>query len=172
MPLLHSEKENIISSAATALKGARMVIFADFKGISVKKSQVFRRKVKKEGGDFRIIKKTLARIALKNAGLSQEGLENYKDTLAIAAHPTQDSAFAKLFTQSTKEFPELKIVAGIFDGQNMSRAEVMELAKLPSREELLSRLVGTLIAPVSGFVRVLNGPLTGFTNIINSLATK
>ncbi len=172
MPLTHSQKEKIVSETAESLKSARMVVFADFKGISVSKSQIFRRKVKREDGDFRVIKKTLARIALKNAGLSQEGLENYKDTLAIATHPTQDSALAKLFTQSTKEFPELKIIAGIFEGRSMSRAEVMELAKLPSKEELLSRLVGTLAAPISGFARVLNGPLVGFTNIINALATK
>ncbi|MDO8557769.1 MAG: 50S ribosomal protein L10 [bacterium] len=172
MPLTRDEKTKIVSDAVGILKQAHMVIFADYKGMSVAKSQMFRRKVKKEGGSYKVIKKTLARIALKEAGLPAEGLEKYKDTLAVVTHKTEDSQLAKLFTQVTKELPELQVAGGIFEGKTLSKADVLELAKLPSKEEMLAKLLGTFMAPMSSFVRVLNGPVSGFTTIINKLATK
>lgn len=172
MPLTRSQKEKIVTDTTRSLKKAHMVIFADFKGMSVAKSQMFRRKVKKEGGRYVVVKKTLAKIALKGAGLPTDALENYKDTLAVVTHKKEDSALAKIFLQVAKEIPELKIVTGIFEGKSLSKIDVLELAKLPTKEEMLARLLGTLLAPISGFVRVLNGPMSGFTTIINKLATK
>jgi large subunit ribosomal protein L10 len=171
MPLSKSEKEQIVTEAVQMLRGAHMVIFADYKGLSVAKSMQFRRKVKKSGGSFKVLKKTLAKLALAKAGLPADTLEKYKENLAVAVHATEDSAFAKIFAQAAKDFPELKVTGGIYDGKTISLVEVNALAKLPSREELLAKLLGTISAPVNGFVRVINGPLAGFATIINKLAT-
>ena len=133
MPLSRSQKEKIVSEAADLLQGAHMVIFGGFKKVSVAQSQTFRRKARKEGGSLLVAKKTLARLALKKAGLPVDALEDSKDALLIAAHPSADSALAKLCTSVAKELPDFAIFGGILDGQTMTREQVLELAKLPSR---------------------------------------
>lgn len=172
MPLTRPQKEKIVKETADMLRGKHMVIFADFRGMGVMQSQAFRRRVKGMGGSFKVVKKTLARAALRKAGLPHDALTNYKDTLALSTHDTEDSALAKLFAQSAKEFPTLKMAGGIFGGKSILREELLELAKLPSKDELRAKLLGTLLAPISAFARVLAGSIQGFTTIINKLATK
>lgn len=172
MPLSRIQKENIVTKAADVLGKSRFTIFADFTGMSVAKSRAFRQMVRKEGGGFQVLKKTLARLALTKHGLPTDLLDNYGGTLAVAVHPNEDNNLAKVFFQAAKEFPELKVIGGLYEKRSISRADVMELAKLPTKNEMLARLCGTLIAPLSGFARVLNGPIVGFTTIINKLAIK
>ena len=172
MPLSRSQKEKIVSEVTDILRGMPMVVFADFKGMSVVKTQGFRRNVRNAGGKYRVAKKTLVRIAFKTLGLPEEGLENYKETLAVAVHTQADGTLPKLFKVAAKDAPELKIVGGILESKHLTAKAVLELADLPSKEDLLARLAATLASPLTGFARVLNAPLSGFVNIINKLATK
>ena len=172
MPLNRSQKEKQISEVAQLVKGAHMIVFADHKGLSVAKSMQFRRIVRKEGGAFKVVKKTLAKLGMEQAGLPTDVFAGYKDTLAIAVHATADSALAKLFLNAEKNFAELKVVGGIFEKRGISKAEVLAIAKLPTRDEMLATFLSTLLAPMSGFVRTLNGSISGFVTVLNKVATQ
>ncbi|MDP3963747.1 MAG: 50S ribosomal protein L10 [bacterium] len=172
MPLNRSQKEKQISEVTDLVKDARMIVLADYKGMSVAKSMQFRRKVREGGGAFKVVKKTLAKISLERAGFPADMLTGYKDTLALAVHDSADSALAKLFLNTEKDYPELKVVGGVFERRGISKAEVMAIAKLPSRDEMLSMFLNVLLAPASGFVRTLNGPVSGFVTVLNKVATQ
>src|SRR3989338_2036408 len=172
MPLSRSQKEKIVSEVTNMLRGMPMVVFADFKGMSVVKTQEFRRRVRNAGGKYRVAKKTLVRIALKDLGLPEEWIKNYKETLAVAVHAQADGTLPKLFKNAAKDAPELAVTGGLLENRYLAAKEMLELANLSSKEELLARLAATLAAPLTGFVRVLNAQLSEFTTIINKLATK
>lgn len=172
MPLTRAQKEKIVTQAAEQLQEARIAILADYRGISVAKIQAIRRALKAQGTIFGVVKKTLLKIALTKAGFDKEPLESIKEAVALTTSVSEDVTVAKALAKAAKENPELKIIGAFFESKFIGRSEVLELAKLGSREELLGRLVGTLAAPMSGLVRVLNGSLVGFTTIINKLATR
>jgi len=93
--------------------------------------------------------------------------------IAIATDGNDEVAISKLIYQFAKDNSEkIKIFAGILEKKMVSVDVVNQLAQLPNREELFSKLVGSMSAPISGFIRVLNGPTQSFYNVVKALSTK
>lgn len=172
MPLSRIQKQKIISGIAEKLKAARIAVFTDYRGLTVPKIQGIKKSLKASGASFGVVKKTLLAIAAKTAGASLDELANMTEAVALTTSATEDMSVVKTIAKAAKENPELAIHGALFESRFLNKAEVIELAKIPSREELLAKLAGTLAAPMSGFARVLQGPLMGFATIINKLATR
>ncbi|PIP27721.1 MAG: 50S ribosomal protein L10 [Candidatus Moranbacteria bacterium CG23_combo_of_CG06-09_8_20_14_all_39_10] len=165
------QKEIIIKELTEKLKNSKAVVFSDYKGLNVKDMTILRKDLREEGVDLQVLKKTLMNRALKDAGIEMDA-KKLEGQVAIAVSSRDEVAAAKIIAKLAKVNENLKIVGGILGTKELSVDEVNALAKLPSKEELLSKLVGTLNAPVSGFVNVLAGNMRGFVTALQAIADK
>jgi large subunit ribosomal protein L10 len=163
-----TQKNEIVKDLTEKIKGSKAVVFSDFKGLSVKDMTTLRKELKAEGISLKVLKKTLINIALKDAGVELNARE-MEGQVALAISEKDEVAAAKIIAKAAKANENLKILAGILGDKALSKEEVIALSKLPSKEELLAKLVGTLNAPVSGFVNVLAGNLRGLVNVLKAI---
>ena len=108
-------------------------------------------------------------LALKDAGLEVDA-KKMEGQISIAVSQADEIAAAKIVFQAAKANENLKIVGGLLNQKEMTAKEVDALATLPSKEELLAKLVGSINAPVSGFVNVLAGNLRGLVQALKAIA--
>jgi len=165
------QKEVIVKDLVEKLKSSKAVVFSDYKGLNVKDMTTLRRDLRAEGVDLKVLKKTLMQIALKDAGIEMD-VKKLEGQIAIAVSSRDEVAAAKIIAKLAKVNENLKIAGGILGTKELSAEEVNALAKLPSKEELLAKLVGTLNAPVSGFVNVLAGNMRGLVTVLKAVAEK
>jgi len=165
------QKEVIIKDLTEKLKNSKAVVFSDYKGLNVKDMTQLRRDLREAGVDLKVLKKTLMNVALKNAGIEMDA-KKLEGQVAIAVSSEDEVAAAKIIAKLAKANENLKIVGGILGTKELSVAEVDALAKLPSKEELLSKLVGSLNAPASGFVNVLAGNVRGLVTVLQAISEK
>ncbi len=163
------QKEVTLAELVEALGSAKSVVFADFKGLTVKDATDFRNKARKENVGVLVAKKTLMRLAFKNAGYEGVDPASLQGSLVMVTGFDDEVAPAKLAAEFSKEHEALKIVAGVLERKLVDAAAIKSLAKLPSKQELLAKLVGSLNAPINGFVNVLAGNLRGLVNVLNAV---
>ena len=154
MSLSLEQKQALVSEISGQLKGAQSVIVAEYRGLNVESVTQLRAKARKSGLYLRVLKNTLARRAVKGTPF-----EKLTDQLVgplmygIAQDPV---AGAKVMAEFAKENELFVIKAGAMPNTMMSPQDVKALAMLPSREELLAKLMGTMQAPVAKLVRTMN----------------
>ena len=154
MSLNLEQKQAVVAEVSAQLAGAQAVILAEYRSIAVKDMTELRKKARGSGVYLRVLKNTLARRAV--AGTPFKGLtEKMVGPLAygISSDPV---AAAKVLQEFAKDNEKFVIKAGAMPNLVLSAREVVELAKMPSRQELLAKLVATLQAPIAKFVRTLN----------------
>ena len=157
MAITRQKKEEILKNLTEQLGQAKSVVFADFRGLKVSDATDLRSKCKKEGVKCIVAKKTLMKLAFDKAGY--EGIDpmTLEGSIAVMLGMEDEVAPAKIAAEFAKEHEELKVVAGVFDRKLVDKAAVMVLSKLPSKQELIAMTVGTIAAPLSGFMNVLQG---------------
>lgn len=165
-----TEKEALLSEVVTEAKAAKSLVFSDYKGVTVKQLSALRGELRKGGSRFKILKKTILDIALREAGIEVDA-RKLEGQIGVAFAPDEVSAAKTIadFVKVNKEV-KLSIVGGALEGKSLSAAEVNALAKLPSKDEMRARLAGTLQAPVSSFVRALSGTYGGFVRVLGAVA--
>ena len=154
MSLGIEEKKAVVAEVAEQFQAAQAAVLAEYRGLSVAQMTELRGKARQSRVYLRVVKNTLTRRAIE--GSKYECLRDQLSgplALAIAEDPV---VVAKLLADFAKDNEMLKIRAGAMGGKLMSLQQVEALAKLPSREQLLATLVGTLQAPIAKFVRTLN----------------
>lgn len=172
MPKTRVQKEAQLTKLVDKLQSSKAVVLTEFTGLTMEDLDNLRAKARKEGVVFQVAKNTLLDKAAKEVGI--EGLITQKigKQIAVATGGKDEMAIFKLIYQFVKEHSEkIKIFSGILEKKLVPVEMINQLAQLPSREELLTKLVWTMNAPISGFVQVLNGPLQGFYNVIKALST-
>ena len=138
----HSKSEELRSQLATV----STVILSTFQGITVEQDTKLRRSVEAAGGHYEVVKNTVAERAA--AGTPAEGLlKNLKGTNSIAFTKTDPVALAKILTKVAKDVPAFQFRAGFVEGRVISIQEITQLAQLPSKEELISKIMFMLNAP-------------------------
>lgn len=146
-PLPKQYKIDSVSTVKEKLSRTKSLVVTDYRGMTVAEMTDLRNRLRKEGVEYKIVKNRLAKIALKEQGIS--GLDEYlKGTTAIAFGIKDPIGPAKALAGYAKDNAKLKIIAGFMDNQILDTKSIMELSKLPSREVLLGRLVGSLASPV------------------------
>lgn len=154
MSLNLDQKKAVVAEVSAKLADAQAAMLAEYRGLTVAQMTELRRKAYGSQVYVRVVKNTLARRAV--AGSSFECLQDHMVgplALAVSKDPV---AVAKVLAEFAKGNEALKIKAGAMGGKLMSVEQVQALAKLPSREQLLATLVGTMQAPIVKFVRTLN----------------
>jgi large subunit ribosomal protein L10 len=141
-----SEKQADLDKLKLELAKVSTVILTTFQGITVEDDTKLRRAVQSAGGTYKVVKNTLA--ARAGAGTPAEGLlKNLKGTNSIAYTNTDPVALAKALTKVAKDVPAFQFRAGVVEGRVINIAEIQQLANLPSKEELISKIMFLLNAP-------------------------
>ncbi len=156
--LTKKAKEKMLQEVTEELKKSELVIVTDYRGLNVKAISALRGKLREQDCAYRVTKNTMNRLACRQAGV--EELENlFEGPTAIAYSNADPVAAAKVFNDFSKENEALVIKGGLLSGQLLDPEGVKALGDIPSREVLLSRVVGGFQAPISGLVGVLHGTL-------------
>ena len=151
-----SEKQQDLDNLKTELAKVSTVILTTFQGITVENDTKLRRAVQAAGGKYKVVKNTLAERA--GVGTSAEGLlKNLTGTNSIAYTNTDPVALAKALTKVAKDVPAFQFKSGVVEGRVVSIAEIQQLASLPSKEELISKVMFLLNAPAQRVAMALNG---------------
>jgi len=150
------EKEAAVQEVAEILEKARGVFVTDFQGLNVEKISVLRKKCRESNVHYRVIKNTLAKRAAEKAGC-EEMISHFQGPSALAYSYDDPSAPARVISEFAKTEEKPKIKVTLFEGIFYGPEKVEMIATLPSREELLGRLVGGMMGPVRGLVSGLHG---------------
>ncbi|NUM25195.1 MAG: 50S ribosomal protein L10 [Candidatus Buchananbacteria bacterium] len=169
MAKTRQKKEKMVKDLADKVGKAKSLVFVSFDGLKVKEVEELRRTFRAENVDYLVAKKTLMNVAFKEAGV--EGFDSKAFTKEVATVIGYDDevAPARMVEKFSKDHEALKSIGGVLEGKFVSREKVVELSKLPSRDELLAKVVGSINAPVSGFVNVLAGNLRNFVYVLNAI---
>lgn len=167
--LTKSQKIELVKKLTEKIKVAKSAVFVDYKGLKVKDSTELKKSLRAEGVEYIVVRKTLLDIALKNAGIEGVSVKGMEGQVAISISNVDEVAAAKIIDIFAKTNENVKFLGGVLGNQVLSAAEVKALAKIPSKEQLLGQLVGTLNAPISGFVNVLAGNLRGLVQVLNAV---
>ena len=153
MSLNLDDKKAVVSEVAAKLVDAQTLVVAEYRGIEVSSMTKLRAQAREQGVYLRVLKNTLVRRAV--AGTPFEGLAEHMVGPLVYGISTDPVAAAKVLHQFAKADDKIIVKAGSYDGKVLDAAQVAELASIPSREELLSKLLYVMQAPVAGFARAL-----------------
>jgi large subunit ribosomal protein L10 len=172
MPLTKVEKQELITSVDELLSSSKLTVVAKYEGTTVKAMQELRRQARESGTQIKVIKNRLIKKAL-------EQHETFKNTdttpltgmLTYAFNSEDEVAPAQVLANFAKTNPTIEFVGAFAqDGTFIGADDVKALASLPSKEQLRGILVGTIAAPLSGFVNVLSGNVRGVLNVLSARA--
>jgi len=150
-----SEKQQDLDKLKNELAKVSTVILTTFQGITVQDDTKLRRAVQAAGGKYKVVKNTLAQRA--GAGTPAENLlKNLSGTNSIAYTETDPVALAKALTKVAKDVPAFQFKSGVVEGRVISIEEIKQLANLPSKEELISKIMFLLNAPAQRIAMALN----------------
>ena len=170
MAKTREHKETALQTLARQLKKAKSVVFANFQGLKVKDTDDLRAKCRADGLTYVVTKKTLVRRALTAVGQELD-TKTFSGGVSVLCADDEVAA-AKTMAEFARTHEVAKIFGGMLDGVLVDAAKILALSKVPGRQELLSRLVGSINAPVSGFVNVLAGNLRGLVNVLQAVKKK
>ena len=141
------QKEEIVNKLAEELKDAKLILLADYRGITVEDVTKLRKEVRETNAEYKVIKNNIVKRALDANG--ESGLDDLLEgPTAVITSKEDYLAPAKAIYNFTKDHDFYKIKGGIIEGKVMTAEEIITLAKLPSRQELLAKLAGSLLGNI------------------------
>ncbi|QQS59876.1 50S ribosomal protein L10 [Candidatus Peregrinibacteria bacterium] len=168
MPVSRQQKEESLAQLIEAMKSARAIYFAKNLGMGVRDSQDLRRKLRDSGNSFRMAKKTLIKKAIQEVfslEISDEALEG---AVGVAFSEMDEVSAVKTIADVAKKTKKIELTGAIFEGSVIGKEDTIRISKTPSREELLAQLLGSFMAPLSGFVGVGNQLISGFVRVVDA----
>lgn len=160
------DKEKEVAALQEQLARVSTVILTTFQGIKAGEDLRLRRAVEAAGGHYRVLKNTLAELAAKGTP-AEPLLKDLQGTNSIAYTSTDPVVLAKALSKVVKEVPAFRFKAGLVEGRVVSLDELRRLAELPSRNELMGKLVFLLQAPARGLVAALGGVPRNLAVVLN-----
>jgi len=170
MSLNLQEKQAVVAEVAKQVAGAQAIVMAENRGMAVADMIVLRAKARASGVYFRVVKNTLVRRAVAESPFAPLA-DKMVGPLAYGIGP-DPVAVAKVLNDFAKGHEKLVIAGGAMPGQVMSAKEIAALASLPSREELIAKLLGTMQAPMAKLVRTLNEVPSKFVRTLAAVREK
>lgn len=165
------QKQAVINEIKEAYENSESVVLVEYRGLDVAELTELRAKFREGNVNYKVYKNTMLKIAFKELGL--EDFNEFLNGPNAVAFSNEDAVSgAKIAHDFAKDHKNLIIKSGIVDGQVMSKEEVERLAKLPSKEVLIAKALGSLNAPISGFVNVLHGTMRQAVYALNAVKEK
>ena len=171
-----SAKQAVVAQLKEQLESAKGVVLTSYKGLTVAQDTELRRELREAGVSYHVVKNTILRIAAKEAGI--EGIEEHLEGTTAFAFSTEDAvAPAKVicgFIKKNKleDAEVLTVKVGMVEGKVIGVDEVKALAALPSREELIAKLLGSMNAPISNTVNVLQGVIRNAVYVLDAIRSQ
>ena len=163
------EKVSEVQAIAERIEKAQSMVLADFSGLTVDQMTQFRRDCRARSVECRVVKNRLAQIAADKTGAT--ALKDLlKGPTAIVFGPESQVDPAKIVVEFAKENEKMQVKGGWVDGQSLSIAQVEALSKIPSREELLAKMMGSISSPARGLASTVNGVAGGLARVIDAVA--
>ena len=162
------QKQNTVKDLVDGLKQSKGVVFANFQGLTVEEIQKLRSNCREENVKVLAAKKTLVELACQDLKL-EASPRSFSGGIATFMSNDDEVAAARIVNNFAKDHEVVEIFGGILEGGFIDQAKVKNLASLPSKQELLAKLVGTINAPVNGFVNVLSGNLRNLVGVLNNI---
>ncbi len=169
MPLTKTQKEELVGRYEGGLATAPHAFLISYQGIKVNDVTELRARVRAAGGSYEVVKNSLALRAIEGKPLSALS-STFTGPLAIVYTESDAVAVAKTLTEFAKTVPQVVFKGGIVDGKPIAANQVEQIAKLPSREELIAKLLFLLQSPISRFVRTLAAIPRDFVVVLDQVA--
>jgi large subunit ribosomal protein L10 len=169
------QKKQILQDLADKISKAKSVMFTKFSRLGVKENEELRRELKKEGSEYYVAKKTLMDLAFKDLKIDGLNVKSFEGQIAAVFGYQDEVAPAKIvsnFKKKLEEEEKVEFLGGILENKYIDAAKVRELASLPSKQELYAKIVGSINAPVSGFVNALAGNLRNLVYVLKAIEGK
>lgn len=162
------QKEAVLQDTSQRIANVRGIYLADFSGMTVASLSLLRKKCREQGIQFRVIKNTLLKRSFNERGISE--LDPFLvGPTGLVFSADNEMAPAKVLSDFAKEFEKPRIKAAVVDGRLYTDKAIVQLAGLPSREVLLSQLLGTFVAPMTTFLGAVNALLATPANMADAL---
>ena len=163
------QKAQAVTEFSEGIGKATNAFLIEFKGITVPQVTELRKQVRESGSEYVVVKNTLAMIAVKDSPLVQLR-EKFTGPTAVAYNTTDAVALAKALTKFAKDVPAVQFKGAMLNGQIVPAAEIQNIANLPSREELISKLLYLMQHPIRGLVTVLSANIRNLAVVLDQIA--
>lgn len=161
-------KKTVVAEIREKLGRAQSVVLVDYRGLTVEEVTDLRNQFRKAGVEYAVLKNTMITLAARDLGI--QGLDGYlKGPTAVAFGYADPVAPAKIITEYLKKNKKISVKCGMVDRKVIDQAGVTALAELPPREVLIAKLMGSMNAPITGFVGVLSGVLRKFVYAVEAV---
>jgi large subunit ribosomal protein L10 len=168
MPNVKNQKAvKVLTEKFKSMKG---MILTEYHGLTVEDISELRSKLRAQNSEYVIVKNTLSQIALKEAGIG--GGDNFFGPTALVIENGDVVSPAKIVMDFAKTHEKLKVRAGYLEGKFVDANVVSRLSELPSREVLIAKMLGSMQAPIFGFVNVLVANIRGLVTVLGAIAKK
>jgi large subunit ribosomal protein L10 len=171
MPLTKVQKQKILDDLKDRLFRQKAIILVGISGLKVKDLSDLRKKIKAADGSLQVAKKTLAEIAFREKKLDFDK-DKFKTELGFVFGFKDEISPAKTVYQFSKENENLKILGGYLEGKFKTAEEIVSLAQLPTREELLIKLISSINSSITGLINVLQGNIKGLISVLAKAKAK
>lgn len=163
-----TEKEQIVQELSARLQETQAAFLADYRGINVDQVTEMRRELTQAGVEYRVVKNNLLKLAAQDT--PAEGLQSFcAGPTAIAMSGADPVAPAKILSKYAKDIEAFELKAAVLDGKLLSVADISALADLPSREEMLAKMLGSLSAPTTNFVGTMAAIPRSLVQVLNAI---
>ncbi len=168
MSITKKEKLNLVEETAKAIADSKEQLLVGYQGLSVEELQELRGRMREQGISMKILKNTLLDLAFEKAAIKGLKIKDVKKPTALV-YGQDEVAPAKIVVEFSKDHEKLELLSGVIDNKVMETQLIKQLASLPGREEMLGKVVGTIAAPLSSFVRVLAGPGRSLVGVLSAI---
>jgi len=174
MPKNKIQKQEILRTLKEKVKKAKSVVFAGFNTLTVKDNENLRAQLRKENSEYYVAKKTLMNLAFKdnNLDINVRGLDGKVAAIFSYEDEVAPAKILGNFRKDKDKEGRIFFLGGILEGKLLSKSEVEALSMLPSKTELYAKLVGSINAPISGFVNALAGNLRNLVGVLKAISEK
>lgn len=162
---------DMLEKVKGSIEASKGVFVVDYRGLTVKEAQELRRALREANAHMKVYKNNIVRIALNEAEMPNID-DMLKGTCAYVFYEKDPVEAAKVLKQETDKLKKMQILGGIADGKAISAEEALAYAELPSRDELLAKLVYVIGSPLSGIAQVCAGPARGLVTALQAVADK
>lgn len=162
------EKNEFVQEMNSSLKGVEWAFIFDYRGLKVEQANSLRRKIKDANSQYKVVKNTLIKLAVKDTMLENLS-DSFKGPIGIAWTKEDPISLAKVLSDFAKENKTFEFKSGVVSGKLINEADFATLSKLPGRQELLARLVYVMNGPARGLVTSLNEIMAKFVRVLGGI---
>ncbi len=171
MTLDRQTKEGLVERYSRTFAQTQNAFVLDYRGITVPEVTELRAKVREVGGHYEVVKNSLARLAIAKSDMAEMS-EHFEGPTAIAYSEGDIVSLARVLRDFAKDVPALEFKGGVVEGVAVAPEEIAQIADLPSRDDLVAKLVFLLQSPIAGFVRSLGAIVPQFVRVLEEIRKK